>query len=124
MFTAVQAIDSFLAESPENVAVIHCKAGRGRTGLVLSLSLVSHFFSFCLSLSLLVALSLSLPVHLPLRLLQHLSLSLLIAKVVASYLLHSGFATDPEEAMAFFALQRSATNEGIRAPSQKRYAER
>jgi len=70
----VQMIDSWLNEDPQNVAVIHCMAGRGRTGTV-----------------------------------------------IASYLLHCKAYNTAEEALAFFATQRSATGEGVVVPSQRRY---
>lgn len=70
----IQMIDSWLNEDPQNVAVIHCKAGRGRTGTV-----------------------------------------------IASYLLHSKAFNLAEDALAFFAARRSATEEGVTVPSQRRY---
>lgn len=36
LLSVVQAMRAFLAEHPDNVVVVHCKAGRGRTGVVIS----------------------------------------------------------------------------------------
>ena len=35
MFTIVNAVDSWIQASPEHVAVVHCKGGKGRTGLII-----------------------------------------------------------------------------------------
>jgi len=70
----VQMIDSWLNEDQRNVAVVHCMAGRGRTGTVL-----------------------------------------------ASYMLHSKAFTTAEDALVFFAVRRSATEEGVTVPTQRRY---
>lgn len=70
----IQMIDSWLNEDPLNVAVIHCMAGRGRTGCVIS-----------------------------------------------AYMLHNKQFTTAEDALHFFAVRRSSTEEGVTVPSQKRY---
>ena len=35
LFTIVNAVDSWIEASPENVAIVHCKGGKGRTGVVI-----------------------------------------------------------------------------------------
>jgi len=70
----IQMIESWLNEDERNVAVVHCMAGRGRTGTVL-----------------------------------------------AAYMLHSKAFTTAEDALAFFAARRSATEEGVTVPTQRRY---
>ena len=35
LFTIVNAVDSWVEASPENVAIVHCKGGKGRTGVVI-----------------------------------------------------------------------------------------
>lgn len=42
LLCVVQAMRAFLAEHAENVVVVHCKAGRGRTGVVISSFLYSE----------------------------------------------------------------------------------
>jgi len=42
LFTLCKSIDSWLGSESENVAVIHCKGGKGRTGTV-----ICSYFLFC-----------------------------------------------------------------------------
>lgn len=46
LFTIVKSIDGWLQVDPENVAVVHCKGGKGRTGLVICCWLI--YSAICL----------------------------------------------------------------------------
>ena len=46
LFTIVKSIDGWLQVDPENVAVVHCKGGKGRTGLVICCWLI--YSTLCL----------------------------------------------------------------------------
>jgi len=74
LMQCIQTIDSWLNADPENVAGVHCMAGRGRTGTV-----------------------------------------------IAAYLVHTRVYDNAESALRFFAVRRSASEEGVQVPSQKRY---
>lgn len=50
LLSVVQAMRAFLAAHPENVVVVHCKAGRGRTGVVISSYLFREGVLRCCSL--------------------------------------------------------------------------
>jgi phosphatidylinositol-3,4,5-trisphosphate 3-phosphatase/dual-specificity protein phosphatase PTEN len=39
------SVDKWLSDSPDNVVAIHCKAGKGRTGLIVSSYLLYSEFS-------------------------------------------------------------------------------
>jgi phosphatidylinositol-3,4,5-trisphosphate 3-phosphatase and dual-specificity protein phosphatase PTEN len=69
-----QDVALYLAEHPENVVAIHCKAGKGRTGLMIS-----------------------------------------------AFLLWSESYTSADQAMHFFATQRTLNAKGVTIPSQQRY---
>jgi phosphatidylinositol-3,4,5-trisphosphate 3-phosphatase/dual-specificity protein phosphatase PTEN len=66
----------WLKKDPENVIVIHCKAGKGRTGLM-----------------------------------------------TCCCLMYAGFKPQAEEAMDFYAVERTYDLKGVNIPSQKRYVE-
>jgi protein-tyrosine phosphatase len=47
LFEIVNSVDSWLIAQSSNIAVIHCKGGKGRTGTIISCSLLysGHFDS-------------------------------------------------------------------------------
>ena len=70
----MQNIRDWIKNNDGAVAVIHCKAGKGRTGTI-----------------------------------------------IAAYLMDCGFYDNAEEAMEFFALNRTKDGKGVTIPSQRRY---
>jgi len=69
-----RSVQDFLEEDPSNVIAVHCKAGKGRTGVM-----------------------------------------------VAAFLLHDRFFTEPDDALAFYGFARTNDMEGVTIPSQRQY---
>lgn len=76
LIKTMRSIHSWLLADPANVVVVHCMAGKGRTGVI-----------------------------------------------IAAYFLYSGLFQDPDQALAYFAQQRSATSFGVNFAGQKRYVQ-
>ncbi len=89
-------IHRWLLAEKQNVVVLHCLAGKGRTGLVR-----------------VAPLSLSLSIFLS----PHPGAS---AQAIATYLMYCGLFSTAEEALNYFAVKRSTTNWGVTGPSQRR----
>jgi len=74
MSTFCDDVETWLAQDPTNLAAVHCKAGKGRAGMM-----------------------------------------------TCCYLIHSGTCPNADEAMDFFARERTYDLKGVTIPSQRRY---
>jgi len=74
MLATCEEVAKWMAESPANTFVAHCKAGKGRTGVM-----------------------------------------------ICAHLMHTGQYPDPDEAMKYYAQQRTKDGKGVTIPSQQRF---